>query len=148
MITLEDTDIVNSKKGETMKTLFLVLALLSTSAFASMNDFECEFSGVNGEQVKVEIERSRGPGTKRINVSVIARGDNGDLNIEDYQYYTSARMGAMNRIEYWGSGMDLEIDLWPDRRPRFGRMYRSEFRSFDVNNGRTFYNIYCQYTGF
>ena len=126
-----------------MKTLIFTLAFISTSAFASINDFECNFQAENGESVLLEVERSVSPGMKRINVTVTS-----DSTTDRYNYFASARLSNMNRIEYFGGGMDLEIDLWPDSRPRFGRMYSSEFRSFDVNNGRPFYNIYCQYTGF
>lgn len=126
-----------------MKTLIFLLAFVSTSAFASFNDFECNFQGDNGERIVVEIERSHSPGMKRINVTVTGNG-----SVDQFNYFASARLDNMNRIEYFGGGLDLEIDLWPDHRPQYGRNYRSEFRSFDVNNGRTFYNIYCQYTGF
>jgi hypothetical protein len=126
-----------------MKTLMLLLTFVSTSAFASINDFECRFNGENGEDILIEVERSYSPGMKRVNVNVT-----GDNTYDQYNYFTNARLNQMNRIEYFGAGMDLEIDLWPDSRPRMGRMYSSEFRSFDVNNGRPFYNIYCQYTGF
>lgn len=126
-----------------MKALVFLLAFATSSAFAAINDFECRFSGENGEDVLVEVERSYSPGSKRISVTV-----NTDSTVDEYDYFTFARMNQMNRIEYSGAGMDLEIDLWPDQRPRYGRFYTSEFRSFDVSGGRTFYNVRCQFTGF
>lgn len=126
-----------------MKTLSLLIALFSTTAFASFNDFECNFQGQNGEQIKVEVERSYSPGMKRINLTQTT-----DQSVDRFTYFTSARIDNMNRIQYWGGGIDLEIDLWPDHRPQYGRFYRSEFRSMDINDGRAFYNIYCQFTGF
>lgn len=121
----------------------LILALISSSAFAGMNDFECHFQGLNNTRVQVAVERSYGPGMKIINVQVID-----DENIDRFDYYTTAQMNSMNIIDYYTAGMDLKIDLWPDRRPQYGRRYFAEFSSFDVDNGRRFYNIYCQYTGF
>ena len=130
-------------KGETMKIVGLLFAFFSASTFAMINDFECNFEGQNGENVKVEVERSLGQGFKRVNLSVESE------NEEDiYDYYTTAQIDNMNRIQYWGGGMELEIDLWPNRRPQYGRIYRSLFSSLDLNNGHRFYNIYCQYTGF
>lgn len=126
-----------------MKSLIMMLALTSTSAFASINDFECNFQAQNDTNVLIEVERSYNPGMKRINLTVTADG-----TINRFNYYTPARRNNMNRIEYFGAGMNLEIDLWPDNRPQYGRFYTSEFRSYDVDNGTRFYNINCQYTGF
>lgn len=126
-----------------MKSLIIGLVLLSTSAFAGFNDFECEFFGINGERIEVNVESSYGPGTKIINVIVTSAN-----SVDEYEYFASARIDAMNRISYFGSGMDLEIDLWPHPVPRYGAFYRSEFSSFDVNQGRIYYNVNCQYRRF
>jgi hypothetical protein len=126
-----------------MKIFIIGLTLLSTSAFAGFNDFECNFFGINGERIEVNVESSFGPGTKIINVIVTTAN-----SVQEYEYFTSARIDAMNRISYFGSGMDLEIDLWPHPVPRYGAFYRSEFSSFDVNQGRTYYNVNCQYRRF
>lgn len=126
-----------------MKTLIFMLTFISTSAFASINDFECDFQGENGEAIFVQVERSFGPGMKRITVDVTS-----ETTADNFDYFTTARLNNMNKIEYFGAGLDLVIDLWPDNRPQYGFNYSSEFRSFDVNNGYSFYNINCIYTGF
>mgnify|MGYP000218125950 CR=1 FL=1 len=37
-----------------MKVLFFILSIASSSAFASVNDFECRFEGQENEKVKVK----------------------------------------------------------------------------------------------
>ena len=133
-------------QGDYMKTLILSLLLISFGAQAAINDFECEFTSNEDNQVLIEVERSFNAGSKRITVT--------QTNVEDqeqdqFTYFTMARMDLnRNRIEYFGGGIDFEIDLWPDTRPRFGRRYRADFSSLDIDLGQTYFNITCQYTGF
>jgi hypothetical protein len=127
-----------------MKALLISLVLMSFTANASINDFECKFQGRQGEQVRVEVERAWGSFGRDMNVSVTHEGA-----VQEFRYFTNARLDNMrNRIEFFGAGVDLDIDLWPDQRPRFGRVYRAQFRSFDVNAGAFFNFIQCQYLGF
>lgn len=126
-----------------MKALLISLILLPLGAQASLNDFECSFTAYDGSDVLVEVQRSTMVGSKRIDVTV-----NSDEGIQRHQFFAFASINnATRRLEYRGGGIDLEIDLWPDARPRYGRTYRSEFQSYEVDNGR-FNNIYCRYTGF
>ena len=120
-----------------MKILLLVFTL-STFAFAGFNDFECEFNTRSGGSVMVEVEQSFGGGSSRINV--ITDSDRRD-------YWVSRRYNrGLNEIEFFGGGIRLEIDLWPDTVPRWGRTYRADFNSWDIDNNVSYYNINCRYT--
>lgn len=125
-----------------MKILTISLFFLTFGAQASLNDFECNFNTIDGARVLVEVERSR-LSSKRVEVTV----DSED-GIERFQYFTMARFDrARMQLELFGGGINLDIDMWPDARPRFGRNYRSRFNAYDVDNGR-YHSIYCRYTGF
>lgn len=124
-----------------MKVL-VILGLLSSFSFAAFNDFECEFTTNDSQSVSIEIERQRGAGLRRASVEV----DN-DGTTDTFNYYVSSRYDrAFNEIRYFGGGMDLEIDLWPDTTPKWGRSYRAQFRSWDIGNNTNNYNILCRYT--
>jgi hypothetical protein len=124
-----------------MKILLLIMSL-STMAFASFNDFECEFNARDGEKVRVEIERSFGGSQSKMNVII------GDFNSNQrFDYWVSRRFNrGFNELEFFGAGVRLEIDLWPDNVPRWGRTYRADFNSWDIDNNLSYYNINCRYT--
>lgn len=121
---------------------FFFLTLMSTCVFASFNDFECDFRTQDNNSVSVEIERSFGGSQSRMNLRI-----DSDNNQEEYSYLVFARFNrSFNEIEFLGSGNRLEIDLWPDQVPRWGRRYRARFSSMDLENNRYFRNIDCTYT--
>ena len=127
-----------------MKLLLITMIIFSKTLFASINDFECKLSGSQGEEILVEVERSFNSSYRQINLNVFKQGQQ-----NNYRYMTTARFDrVMNQIEFFGGGIDLRIDLWPDFRPQWGRFYLSELISFDLDNGRPFYNIHCQFLGF
>ncbi len=135
-------------KGENMKMLgkmAIVLGLIMASSVqANINDFECEFVTDADKKVEVVIERPFGGSTMRdATMSVSSEED-----FAVYNYYVSARFRrSFNRLKFSGANFDLEVNLWPDQRPRWGRTYRSEFRSWDLDEGRNYYNVSCRYTG-
>jgi len=124
-----------------MKFLIFI-SLMSTLAFANFNDFECDFRTQDNKSVSVDIESSFGGSQKRMNLRIDSNN-----NQEEYSYWVFSRYNrAFNEIEFLGSGNRLEIDLWPDQAPRWGRRYRANFSSMDLENNRYFSNIYCTFT--
>lgn len=110
----------------------IALLLLSVSAFAAFNEIECDGnSGV--KNVYLEIEQSF-PTNNVFKRMVLAVSGNGAQ--ENFQYtVTSRRYNGFNNIVYQGSALRLEVDLWPDTNPRWGRSYRAALISSDLNNG-------------
>lgn len=124
-----------------MKVL-MILLITSSFAMATFNDFECDFTTSDGMNVSVEIESQRGAGMRRATIAVRNNGE-----VDYYNYYVNSRYNrAFNEIRYFGGGMDLEIDLWPDAQPRWGRSYRADLRTWDLGNNSSNYNILCRYT--
>jgi len=109
-----------------MKTLLLVLSLsFSFSALAFFNDVECDGNTRGGQRAVIEIERGFG-GSMR-GARTIVFGARGTNPVETrYRVYSARRFGS--RIEFIGdSGFRLEVDVWPDQAPRWGRTYWANF---------------------
>jgi hypothetical protein len=112
--------------------LTIAVGLLSFSAIAGFNEIECE--GNNGlTNVYLEIEQPF-PNTsvfKRMLLSASTASTQ-----ENFQYtVTSNRYNGFRNIVYQGSRLRLDVDLWPDFEPRWGRNYRAILSSSDINNG-------------
>jgi hypothetical protein len=108
---------------------FLLLALLTTPAFAQINYVECE-ADFDDARLMVNVERSYGNSFKRVEVILATQND-----YETRSYFATSRVwgaGAFRKIQYRAAGFDLEIDLFGDSRPRWGRTYRAEVRESDL----------------
>ncbi|MBA2405265.1 MAG: hypothetical protein H0V66_10880 [Bdellovibrionales bacterium] len=115
------------------KTLTFTLFLLSASALASFNELECDGRSEN-KNVYLEIEQSFPSSNvfKRMLLSV-----SGESGQENHHYTVSSnRFSSFRRVQYQGSGIRLEVDLWPDTQPQWGRNYRAVLNSPDLNHGK------------
>lgn len=115
-----------------MKTLLLVASLLlSFSAMAAWNEVECEGRFEN-KNVSLEVEQPFPNGSyfKRASLTV---AENGSEKTEDYTV-SSRLIRGFNRIEYTAPGLRLEVDFWPDQRPRWGMRYRGTILSSTLGN--------------
>lgn len=123
----------------------IVLGLISASSVqANINDFECEFNTDAGQMVELEVERPFGSTSMRDATMTVSSND----EFEVFNYYVNTRYTrSFNRLRFSGANFDLEVNLWPDQKPQWGRTYRSEFRSWDLEDGRNYYNVSCRYTG-
>lgn len=124
-----------------MKLTAIFLALMSFSAFASWNEVECE-GKLGTKEVYLEIEQPfpQGSAFTRATLTVTEEGQE-----KEFYYTVSARRsGGFRNIRYWGAGLDLDVDFWPDNAPRWGRNYRSTLRTSDVDN-RASINVECRY---
>lgn len=132
-------------KGETMKLLsFIAAAIFSVSAYA-INDFVCQFETREGTGVTIEVERAIGNprAGRRVEMSVQR-----DDNVQVYNYFATPRFDrAFKRITFQSAGMDLEINTWPDTWPRWGFDYRSNIRTWDIDEGVNYYQLNCRYVG-
>lgn len=121
----------------------LVFILTLASARASFNEFECEFRTREGSAVVIEVERALGRSAYRDVVMTVSE----DRGFKSY-YYRVSPSYVFNDVRYWGDGFELNIDLWPDRDPWYGRSYQSRLINWDISRSGNQYNIQCRYTGF
>jgi hypothetical protein len=114
-----------------MKMFFLTLVLsLSTSAFAQSAWTEVECTGkTDTTSIYFEVEQAfpTGSSFKR---SVLRVTENGAE--KSFESTVISRFRPIQRLEYWGGGVRLEVDLWPDQRPRWGMTYQATFRGPEV----------------
>ena len=118
-----------------MKTFALILTLFSFSAFASFNDVECSGTVRNGDRARVEVERGFGGSMRDARVVIFgARGTN--PRVFNYRIFQIRKFGTM--LEFVGdSNFRLEVDLFPDQSPRWGRTYRGQMRDM--------FNVSCRF---
>lgn len=110
--------------------LAISFLIISLPSFASFNEVEC--TGKIGDKViSFEVEQAfpRYSTSRRANLIV---EDNGSQLAYDYNLMIVP--SHRNNIKYFGSGLTLDIDLWPDQSPRWGRNYRSELSSSDLGS--------------
>lgn len=115
-----------------MKSLLLVSLLsLALPVFASWNEVECEGT-VGGKQIEVAVEQPFPNGSfwKQASLRI---DENGTLSVHDYTVTTRV-MPGFSRVEYMTAGFRLEVDFWPDQRPRWGMRYRGTFQSAVMNH--------------
>jgi hypothetical protein len=116
-----------------MKVLLVILSMLfSLSSFAFMNDVECDGYTNANERIRVEILRSFGGSVRDALVTV--GGTRGTNPIQTrHMIYSARRFGT--RIEFFGDiAFRLEVDIWPDQAPRWGRTYRGVYtNAFGLN---------------
>lgn len=123
------------------KTLTLALSLISLSAFANFNEVECT-GKIENKTVTLEIEQPFPQDSyfREVTLNVEADG-----TVEDFQYSVTARRNrGFNHIVYQGGGFFLDLDLWPDNQPRWGRTYRAQLRTQDLGNG-SMATLDCQF---
>lgn len=124
-----------------MKMLITIaLLLVSVPSFASFNEVECRGYS-ESKNVYIEVEQSF-PTNNVFKRMILAIASNGGQ--ENFQYtVTSRRYNGFNNIIYNDVGLRLEIDLWPDTNPRWGRYYRATLNSVVLGNGMV--RLDCQF---
>jgi hypothetical protein len=129
-----------------MKMLGIFLLVLSFfKAHAAFNEFECQFLAQDNKRVFLEVERGFGGSSARNARMSVTNPSSGTVEVRSF--FVSARHNrGFNQIEFFGADFNLQIDLWPDQRPRWGRTYNSDFRSWSLDEGRNYFNINCEYT--
>lgn len=118
--------------------LVISLTLISLNALAFTTEFRCDFYDLSGKSVRVEVSKDF-PGSVFSTIELIT-------NQNSYRYSARPRMvSGFYKLELWAGSTRLEMDLFPDRTPQWGRWYQSKFTSPDLDNGHEFRNIECQY---
>lgn len=104
------------------RLLALFLALTSLSAFA-MNEVDCDGQNSDQNQVRFQIDQGWGSSIRDARLWVY---DTPGSEPEETLYRMWNIQGRNNRIIYSGSdGIRLDVELFPDRVPRWGRRYRA-----------------------
>lgn len=112
------------------KMVTFVLLTLSIQAFA-FTEVECE--GILADKtIQFEVERPFPQGSyfKDARLEITQEGR---TNWYSYQMTTYVSPG-FNRVRYQAPGAELEVDFWPDQRPQWGRIYRGELRTRELNH--------------
>ena len=114
------------------KTLTFALSLVSISAFANFNEVECSGKVAN-KSIVLEIEQPFPNDSYFRDVLLTVESEN---TADEFAYTVTARRNrGFNHIVYQGGGFFLDLDLWPDNQPRWGRSYRAQLRTQAVENG-------------
>jgi len=121
--------------------LAVVMSLLSVSGFASFNEVECEGqSGVKNIYLEIEQPFPSTSVFRRVRVDV-------STNETRENYYHSVnlnRYGGFSIVNYQGAGFRMQLDLWPDNQPRWGRTYSATLISSNINGGLAS-SLYCRF---
>lgn len=111
---------------EVMKLLIIMFSFFSVSAFAYFNEVECEGRSESKEfTLDVEQPFPYGSVFRRAQLTVT---EDGAESGEDYTVSIQAMRG-FPRVRYYGAGLRLEVDFWPDQAPRWGRVYSGSLYS-------------------
>jgi hypothetical protein len=122
------------------KLLFLLLLIFSFNAQAYINEVECS-GNHQTKEITLEIERPFPSGSSMRN-AMLAIVEDGEL--QTHRYHVFVPFGrSTNRLTYNGAGLRLEVDLWPDSSPRWGRTYRSTVTSSEI--GRKTVPLNCRF---
>jgi hypothetical protein len=108
-----------------MKLLLMTAVYhITSNTYAAFNEIECEGTSANKNVFK------------SVRLSV---------NEETFQYQvTFNTLGGFRQFNYQGSGLRLEVDLWPDSLPRWGSTYQATLSSPDLNHGSKL-TLNCQF---
>lgn len=111
-----------------MKNIFLniMVLLISLPGWASFNEVECDGKSADiNFSIEIEMPFPQGSSSRR-----------GDLIIYNSENETSHGLTLISRflpsfykLTYSSSHLLLEIDIWPDRFPRWGRNYPARVHS-------------------
>jgi hypothetical protein len=108
--------------------LITALFLITSNTYAALNEVECEGTSAN-KNVFLEIEQS-------FPSSNVFKSAQLSVNEQTFQYQvTFNNYRGFNQLNYQGSGLRLEVDLWPDSYPRWGSTYQATLNSPDLNHG-------------
>lgn len=114
-----------------MKLITILSLLISSfSASAAWNEVECR-GKLDGKTIRLNIEQSFPNDThfKRAELIITESG------ADDTHILTVGRRSfGFNRLEYFGAGLRLDVDLWPDQHPRWGRNYDGTLLSSALGN--------------
>ncbi len=126
-----------------MKTILaMIIMSLSASAFAFMTEVECELI-LRDKTVIVEIEQPFPETSIYRQAKVIVVKDGVESSEEST---VSARMSlGIKEINYFGSKLNMNVNLWPDSRPRWGRTYQGTIYSSDIAGNERISNMECRF---
>lgn len=120
--------------------LALTLGLFSATAFPAFNELECDGTS-KAKMINLDVEQPFPANGvfKRVDLSV-----SDDSGRENFHYTATTSRYGLRTIIYQGADLRLEVDLWPDNEPRWGRSYRAILNSFEINAGSAVY-LNCQF---
>jgi hypothetical protein len=111
--------------------VFIFLMVMSTLSFAAWNELECDgFAGDKAVRLEVEQPFPNGSYFRRAKLFVTKDG-----NEIVHNYSLTPRINpSFGRIEYWGGGLKIEVNIWPDQFPRWGWTYFGRLETAIIDN--------------
>ena len=107
-----------------MRTWMLGFVLLLPLSSYAINEVECSGRDSSNQRVVFEIEQSWGGSIRDARLLIYSDSTN---NPEETVYRIFNMRPQNRRMLYSGTdGVRLEIDIFPDRAPRWGRSYRAQ----------------------
>lgn len=124
------------------KILCLSLLTLSVSAFAFVPEVECELRQPE-RTILIEIEQPF-PNSSIYRHAKVTVVKDGKESVEEST--VTARMPrGFKEINYTGIDLNLNVDLWPDSIPRWGRTYKGTVYSSTILGNQRIYDLECRY---
>lgn len=121
-----------------MKFAMIAMLLMGSLSTFAFSEIRCENSRFGGEiEVDLDLDLWGSNDAARATLEV---GQNGSRTV--YQFtMLRRRVSPMFNVEFFGSGVDLEINLWPDRVMRPLKYYDAKVRTRELGTIR----MECQY---
>ena len=112
------------------KLLMILLTTLALTSHAAWNELECEGRIPGGKDVEIEIEQPFPNGSyfKRATLTLSEPGSE-----KTFDFTVSTRV-ILSRVEYLAAGLKVDVNFWPDNRPRWGRVYPGTMMAGVLNN--------------
>jgi hypothetical protein len=130
-------------REETMRPIFLsVFIFYSFSTFAFWNEVECDYREFS-KIITVEIERPHSPQSPFKRMVINVKENNSQS--QNFVYTVTSRRFGFNKIQYFGGGVNLIIDLWPDDFPQWGMPYSAELYNHNMMQQPPL-NFECRFT--
>lgn len=105
-----------------MKPLVALVVLAVALPALALNEVECSGRNSDGERIDFLIEQGYGDNLRDAHYLVYQ-----DDGTDDTVYRVATMRGQAGRVIYTGTeGVRLEIELSPDRQPRWGIRYRGQ----------------------
>lgn len=128
-----------------MKSLVMFCTLLISSSSFAYTWIECKSRYAQDDKyVALEIDRYT-PSAPYTNMRIFGV-DHGE------QTYFRTKMVSLitpstnfYEMRYFGSGVDLKIDTFPDQNPHAGNLYSGAFADEDLFAGMKFTELRCEY---
>jgi hypothetical protein len=115
--------------------VFVMTMMISTVSFGAWNELECDGYAGN-KAVRLEVERPFPNGSYFRRAQLFVTQDGKEI-VTNFSL-TPRVNPTFGRIEYWGGGLKIEVNIWPDQYPRWGWTYFGRLETSVIDNWSPF----------